>query len=69
MYGHVCAFMKIPKIIAKVIAKLDACGITEIFTKQKLPTKELLKFSDTQTDQLAIIKGMNEFNIKNYRLK
>ena len=69
MYGHICAFMNIPKAIAKIMAQLDACGITEIFTKQKFPTKELLKFSDTTTDQLAISKGIDEFNIKNYRIK
>lgn len=69
MYAHICAYMGIPKFLAKFIAKMDACGILEIISKGKWPTKNLLKFKDTQSDQIAIAKGMDDFNIKNYRLR
>ena len=68
IYGHICAFMNLPKFAAKLAAKLDACGVLEIFTKGKFPTSKLLKFKDTVSDQKAIAKGVEDFNIKNYRL-
>ncbi len=68
IYGHICAFMNLPAAIAKFMARLDACGITEIITKKKLPDINLLKFHDTVSDQAAIAKGVKEFNLSNYRL-
>lgn len=69
IYGHICAYMKLPKCIAQLMARLDACGITEIITKKKFPDMRLCKFKDTQQDQQAIARGVKEFDIKNYRLQ
>ncbi len=69
VWGHACKFMGIPAILAQIIAKLDAAGILEPFSKGKFPTLELLKNRDTKSDQKAMIKGIREFNIRNYVLK
>lgn len=69
VWGHTCKFMGIPTMIAQVIAKLDACGILELFSKGKFPSLKLLKNRDTKSDQEAIAKGIREFNISNYVLK
>lgn len=69
IYAHICAFMQIPKPIAQLMAKLDACGALEIFTKGKFPNKKLLNFQDTPSDQLAIAEGYKNFNINEYRIK
>ncbi|MBR6721851.1 hypothetical protein IKL64_00170 [bacterium] len=69
IYGHICGFMGIPTKLAQIIAKLDAAGILEPFSKGKLPTFRLLMFRDTVSDQMAIAKGVSEFNIKDYNLK
>jgi hypothetical protein len=61
--------MGIPEKIAQLIARLDARGLLEPFSKGKLPSLKLLKFRDTASDQLAIAKGVREFNIKDYNLK
>ena len=63
-FGHTCKFLGIPEI-----ARLDASGILEPFSKGKFPSKELLNFRDTHSDQQAIVKGMREFDINNYRLR
>lgn len=69
IFGHICKFMGIPTKLAQLIAKMDASGILEPFSKGKLPTLELLKFRDTASDQLAIAKGIREFDINDYQLK
>ena len=69
IWGHVCNFMGIPTKIAQLIAKLDAAGLLELFSKGKFPSLKLLQFRDTKSDQLAIEKGVREFNINNYKLK
>ncbi len=69
LFGHICKFMGIPTKLAQILAKLDACGIFEPFTKGKLPSFELLRFKDTASDQLAIARGAKEFDINNYQLK
>ena len=61
--------MGIPTKLAQLIAKMDASGILEPFSKGKLPTLELLRFRDTASDQLAIAKGIREFDINDYQLK
>lgn len=68
-FGHVCAFVGIPVKLAKLIAKLDASGIIEPFTKGHFPNKALRNFRDPISDQLAIEKGMQEFDVNNYRLR
>ena len=68
IYGHICAYMKLPKCIAKLMARLDACGITEILTKRRFPDIHLRNFKDTSQDQQAIVRGVEDFKIKNYRL-
>lgn len=68
-FGHICAYMGIPVKLAQLVAKLDACGILEPISKGKFPSLELLKFRDTASDQLAIFRGVQEFNINDYRLK
>ncbi len=68
-YGHICAYMGIPSKIAQFIAKMDACGLLEIFSKGRLPDKNLLAFRDTSSDQLAIKKGVEEFRLTDYRLR
>lgn len=67
-FGHICKFMHIPEIIAKFLARMDACGALEIISKRKLPNKELLQFRDTPSDQAAISHGMKEFDIKKYKI-
>lgn len=69
VYGHVCSFMGIPENLAKFIAKLDAKGFLEIISKRKIPKIKQLKFNDTHSDQLAIAKGIREFNINDYILE
>lgn len=69
IYGHICAYMKLPKWLAQMAAKLDACGITEIITKKRFPDFKLRNFKDTPQDQQAIARGVKEFNIKDYRLR
>ena len=69
IYGHICGYMGIPTKLAQFIAKLDATGILEPFSKGKLPSLELLKFRDTVSDQKAIARGVREFDINNYNLK
>ena len=69
LFGHLCKYMGIPEKIAQLIARLDARGLLEPFSKGKLPSLKLLKFRDTASDQLAIAKGVREFNIKDYDLK
>lgn len=68
-YGHVCAYMNIPTKLAQFIAKMDACGALELFSKGKFPTKNLRSFRDTKSDQVAIKQGLDEFEIKSYRLR
>ena len=58
----------IPTKMAQLIAKLDASGILEPFSKGKLPTLKLLRFRDTASDQMAIAKGIKEFDINNYTI-
>lgn len=67
-YAHTCKFVGVPQIIAKLCARLDACGILEPLSKGKLPSLKLLKFRDTASDQLAINKGIQDFDMRNYRL-
>lgn len=67
-FGHLCAYMGFPAKLAQFIAKMDACGMFEIISKGKLPSFKLMSFRDTLSDQVAIKKGVNEFNIKNYHL-
>lgn len=69
IYGHICAYMKLPKWLAQMAAKLDACGITEIITKKRFPDLKLMNFKDTPQDQQAIARGVKEFNMKDYRLR
>lgn len=69
VYGHACRYMGIPIKLAQFIGRLDARGIFEPFSKGKLPSRKLLRFKDTASDQLAIAKGMREFDINNYNLK
>lgn len=69
IYGHICAYMKLPKCVAQFMARLDACGITELITKKKFPDIHLRNFKDTPQDQRAIARGVEEFDIKNYRLQ
>lgn len=69
IYGHICAYMKLPKSIAQLMARLDACGITELITKRKFPDMNLRNFKDTVQDQKAIARGVEEFNINDYRLR
>lgn len=69
LFGHLCNFMGIPTKLAQLIAKLDASGILEPFSKGRLPSLKLLRFRDTATDQKAIAKGVQEFDIRNYDLK
>lgn len=69
LYGHICAYMGIPTKIAQFIAKMDACGALELFSKGKFPDKKLISFRDTQNDQLAIRKGVEEFKLSDYKLK
>lgn len=68
LYGHICKFMGIPLELAKFIARLDATGVLEPFSKGKMPSLKLLKFRDTKSDQLAIEKGFNSFELSNYKL-
>lgn len=68
-FGHVCAFVGIPARLAKLVARLDASGVIEPFTKGRFPNMQLLKFRDTASDQIAIEKGIKEFNIGDYRLR
>ncbi len=68
IYGHICKFMGIPQFIAKMLAKLDACGMLELVSKGRLPDKNLLHFKDTKTDQLAITRGYQDFDIRHYKL-
>lgn len=68
-FGHTCKFLGIPEKLSLWIARLDASGILEPFSKGKFPSKELLNFRDTHSDQQAIVKGMREFDINNYRLR
>ncbi len=63
LFGHICQYLGLPTKFAQLMAKLDAAGILEPFSKGKLPTFDLLKFRDTSSDQLAILKGMEEFDI------
>lgn len=67
-FGHICRFMGIPTKLAQIIAKLDAAGILEPFSKGKMPTVKLLKFRDTKSDQSAIAKGVQNFDINDYKL-
>lgn len=69
IFGHACKFMGIPTKLAQLIARLDAKGFLELFSKGKLPNLKLLQFKDPQSDQLAIAKGIREFNINDYNLK
>ena len=68
LFGHLCKYMGIPTKMAQLIAKLDASGILEPFSKGKLPTLKLLRFRDTASDQMAIAKGIKEFDINNYTI-
>lgn len=68
-FGHTCKFLGFPEKLALLLAKLDASGILEPFSKGRLPTKELLRFRDTPSDQQAILRGMREFDINDYRLR
>jgi hypothetical protein len=68
IYGHVCAYMKLPLFLAKFVGRLDACGVIEIITKKKFPNIKLLKFRDPASDQEAIVRGYREFDPSNYRL-
>ncbi len=68
-FGHTCKFLGFPEKLSLWIARLDASGILEPFSKGKLPSKELLTFKDTRSDQQAISKGMREFNINDYKLR
>lgn len=69
VYGHVCRFMGIPTKLALIIAKMDASGILEPFSKGKLPSLKLLRFRDPASDQQSIVKGINEFDMSNYKIK
>lgn len=68
-YGHVCKYMGFPVKVALLIAKLDAAGMLEPFSKGKFPSIKLLKFRDPASDQRAIVKGMMEFDINKYHLE
>ncbi len=69
LFGHVCKYLGFPEKVTLLLARLDAAGILEPFSKGKLPDGELLRFRDTQSDQKAILRGMREFDIKDYRLR
>ena len=69
LYGHVCAFMGIPASMTKLLARLDAKGFLEPFAKGKLPSKKLLAFQDTFSDQKIIEQSVKNFDLKKYRLK
>ena len=61
--------MGIPADVQLLIARLDANGALELFSKGKLPSKELMHFKDTPSDQAIIRKACKEFNINNYKLR
>jgi len=62
LYGLMCAAAGIPKKISLFLAKLYSCGIMEPFISKKIPNKNLLKFRDPASDQLAIIEGYKAFS-------
>lgn len=68
-FGHLCAYMGFSVKIAQLLARMDACGVFEIFSKGRLPNLQLMSFRDTKSDQAAIKKGVKEFDLGKYRLK
>ena len=66
-FGHLCAYMGFPAKIAQLLARMDACGVFEIFSKGRLPNLQLMSFRDTKSDQAAIKKGVKEFDLGKYR--
>ena len=68
-YAHMCKYIKLPKFMAKLCAKLDANGVLEILSKNRLPNKQLRHFKDTDLDQMAINKGYKDFDIRKYKIK
>jgi len=75
IYGQVCASIGLPLKLARLAAKIDACGLSDPVTKLKIPKMESLKFRDPVEDQNAIISGYNDYlydspwkNTKKYNL-
>lgn len=62
-YGIVCASAGIPLKISQWIAKIYSCGLLEPFIAGKIPSKKLLKFRDTASDQRAIVRGYEQYRI------
>ncbi|MDR1327008.1 MAG: hypothetical protein LBJ74_01230 [Heliobacteriaceae bacterium] len=59
-YGQLCIHAGFPKFFAKLCAKMDASGITELFTKKKFPSWKLLKNRDTRADQISINRAYKD---------